>query len=130
ERDIDLPSVLVYAYGFKALNTFAAPHARQAARDFLKAIDRRDRRRGAPDHVGGGITEGALRAGIPAQHDAVQRLTPDRITRRFDDGREPVPQFLRALAVGNVACGELEGRDGAALAPLQQALFDVVLQSE
>ena len=103
DREVEAPPVLSETNGFKMIEAFAAPDAREDLLFLVLAIrwNQSDDRRA--DHFVGGVSEDALGPEIPTGDDTVQILSDDRIVGRGDDRRQPVRSDVGQMPIGHVA---------------------------
>src|SRR5215213_1746595 len=99
QRNVEQPAVFSHAYGFVVLDANAGAESRQDRRLFVEMTFRDQHRDGLADYFISGVAEDALRSGVPARNDALERLADDCVIRGFDQGRKPVWRELGTLEI-------------------------------
>ncbi len=102
ERDVDPRAVLPDPDGIGEIHPLAAAEAVQQVALVLVKLLRDEHEDRLAHHLAFAVTKDPLGGGVPARHNAVQRLAYDRIIGRGDDGGETSGAALRLLAAADV----------------------------
>src|SRR5580700_4511859 len=102
QQNVNYLSVFSHGGGFELLQLFAPSHPSENAREFILPVGRDHDANVPANDLGRGIAVYSFRAGVPSEHDSLQRRAHDCVEGGLHDRGQPANIFLFPFSLCNV----------------------------